>query len=162
LNAWFETLKARAVFRPNIVLPDRTLPNADGRFWPRANAAGWVNSDVTVTMGGGEAPNGTGVAYLEYQLSGATTTSVTRVDGDFATFTVANEGITTVSFWAVDKANNVSVKRSLTIRIDKTAPAVDTSATPPPNAAGWNNTDVTVLFSATDGGSGLTTATPGP
>ncbi|HEY3016369.1 MAG TPA: hypothetical protein VGJ41_14730, partial [Nocardioides sp.] len=160
LNAWFETLKARAVFRPNIVLPDRTLPNADGRFWPRANAAGWVNSDVTVTMGGGEAPNGTGVAYLEYQLSGATTTPVTRVDGDFATFTVANEGITTVSFWAVDKANNVSVKRSLTIRIDKTAPAVDTSATPPPNTAGWNNTDVTVLFSATDGGSGLTTATP--
>ncbi|HYU84047.1 MAG TPA: hypothetical protein VEK80_04515 [Kribbellaceae bacterium] len=160
LNAWFEILKARAVFRPNIVLPDRTLPNADGRFWPRANAAGWVNSDVTVTMGGGEAPNGTGVAYLEYQLSGATTTPVTRVDGDFAKFAVSNEGITTVSLWAVDKANNVSVKRSLTIRIDKTAPTIDTSATPPPNAAGWNNTDVTVAFSATDSGSGLTTATP--
>jgi hypothetical protein len=160
LNAWFELLKARAVFRPNIPLPDLARPNADGRFWPRANAAGWNNTDVTVTMGGGEAPNGSGMAYLEYQLSGATTTPITRVDGDFAKFNVSSEGITTVEFWAVDKANNVSIKRSLTIRIDKTAPSIDTSATPPPNAAGWNNTDVTVLFSATDSGSGLTTATP--
>jgi hypothetical protein len=160
LNAWFEILKARAVFRPIIALPDRTVPSVDGRFWPQANAAGWNNTDVTVTMGGGEALNGTGVAYLEYEMSGATTTALTRVDGDFARFTVSNEGITTVSFWAVDKANNVSTKRSLTIRIDKTAPAVETSATPPPNPAGWNNTDVTVLFSATDSGSGLATATP--
>ena len=78
LNTWFDELVARAVFDPIIALPDRTIPNADGRFWPRPNAAGWNRSGVTVTMGGGEAVNGTGVAYLEYQLSGATTTPVTR------------------------------------------------------------------------------------
>jgi hypothetical protein len=161
LNAWFESLKSRAVFRPNIVLPDRTVPAVEGRLWPRSTVAGWNNSDVTVRMAGGEVPAGTGVNYLEYQLSGATTTPVTRVDGDFAKFTVSNEGVTTVQFWAVDKANNTSTKRTMTIRIDKTAPVVVTSATPQPNAAGWNNTDVTALFSATDaGGSGLATATP--
>jgi len=160
LNAWFDELTARAVFDPNIVLPDRGLPNADGRFWPRPNAAGWNRSGVTVTMGGGDAPNGTGVAYLEYQLSGATTTPVVRVDGSFASFPVTNEGVTVVSFWAVDRAGNVSTKRSLTIRIDRTPPDVTAQATPAPNAAGWNNTEVEVLFVAADAGSGLTTPSP--
>jgi hypothetical protein len=160
LNAWFEILKTRAIFRPNIVLPDLTRPSADGRVRPAATGAGWHNTDVTVTLGGGEVPTGTGVQYLEYQLSGATTAPVTRVAGDFAKFTVSNEGITTVTYWAADNANNVSVPRSLTVRIDKTAPSVVTVATPPPNGDGWNNTDVTVLFSATDSGSGLATATP--
>ncbi len=159
LNAWFEILKSRAVFDPNIVLPDRTVPSVDGRLWPRANTAGWHNTDVAVSIGGGEVPAGTGVAHVEYQLSGATTVPLTQVDGERAEFTVSNEGVTTVTFRAVDKAGNVSVTRTLTVRIDKTAPSVDATATPP-NAAGWNNTDVTVVFAATDGGSGLATATP--
>ena len=159
LNAWFEILKSRAVFDPNIVLPDRTVPSVDGRLWPRANTAGWNNTDVAVSIGGGEVPAGTGVAHVEYQLSGATTVPLTRVDGERAELTVSHEGVTTVTFRAVDKAGNVSVTRTLPIRIDKTAPSVDTTATPP-NAAGWNNTDVTVVFAATDGGSGLATATP--
>lgn len=160
LNAWFEVLKSRAVFRPNVVLPDRTIPNADARPWPRANPAGWNNTDVTVSLGGGEVPAGTGVAFLEYQLSGATTSPVVHVDGESGKLTVSNEGITTVQYWAVDKANNISTKRTVTIRIDKTAPSVTTSATPEPNQAGWNSTDVTALFSATDSGSGLATVTP--
>jgi hypothetical protein len=159
LNAWFEILKSRAVFDPNIVLPDRTVPSVDGRLWPRANTAGWNSTDVAVSIGGGEVPAGTGVAHIEYQLSGATTAPLTQVDGERAEFTVSHEGVTTVTFRAVDNAGNVSVTRTLTIRIDKTAPSVDTTATPP-NAAGWNNTDVTVVFAATDGGSGLATATP--
>jgi len=159
LNAWFEILKSRAVFDPNIVLPDRTVPSVDGRLWPRANTAGWNNTDVAVSIGGGEVPAGTGVAHVEYQLSGATTVPLTRVDGERAELTVSHEGVTTVTFRAVDKAGNVSVTRTLPIRIDKTAPSVDTTATPP-NAVGWNNTDVTVVFAATDSGSGLATATP--
>ena len=160
LNTWFDELVARAVFDPIIVLPDRTVPNADGRFWPRPNAAGWNRSGVTVTMGGGEAVNGTGVAYLEYQLSGATATPVIRVDGSFASFPVTNEGVTNISLWAVDRAGNVSTKRPLTVRIDRTPPAVTAVATPAPNPAGWNSTPVEVLFTATDTGSGLATTSP--
>jgi hypothetical protein len=37
------------------------------------------------------------------------------------------------------------------INIDKTAPSASASASPGPNANGWNNTDVTVSFSGTDG-----------
>jgi hypothetical protein len=163
LNAWFETLKSRAVFDPNIVLPDRTVPSVEARPWPRATAAGWNNTDVSVGIGGGEVPTGTGVSYLEYQLSGATTSPVIRVEGESAKLSVSNEGVTNVQYWAVDKANNISTKRTLTVRIDKTAPSVSTSATPQPNAAGWNRTDVTALFTATDsGGSGLATTTPQP
>ncbi len=160
LNAWFEVLRSRAVFDPNVVLPDRTVPAVDGRVWPRPNTVGWNNTDVTVSFGGGDIPAGTGVARLEYQLTGATTLPLTQVAGERAAVTIANEGVTTVTFRAVDNAGNVSVTRTLPIRIDKTAPAVVTTATPPPNAAGWNNTDVAVSFAATDGGSGLVTATP--
>ena len=84
LNTWFDELVARAVFDPIIVLPDRTVPNADGRFWPRPNAAGWNRSGVTVTMGGGEAVNGTGSGLPRVPALGATATPVIRVDGSFA------------------------------------------------------------------------------
>ncbi len=161
LNAWFETLKSRAVFDPNIVLPDRTLPSAEIKLWPKATAAGWNNTDVSVGIGGGEAPTGTGVNHLEYQLSGATTSPVTQVGGEYAKLTVSNEGVTNVQYWAVDNAGNIGTKRTMAVRIDKTAPSVVSSATPQPNTAGWNNTDVTVQFAATDsGGSGLATTTP--
>jgi hypothetical protein len=161
LNAWFETLKSRAVFDPNIVLPDRTLPSAEIKLWPKATTAGWNNTDVSVGIGGGEAPTGTGVNHLEFQLSGATISAVTPVAGDYAELTVSNEGITNVQYWAVDNAGNIGTKRTMAVRIDKTAPSVVTSATPLPNAAGWNKTDVTAQFTATDsGGSGLATTTP--
>ena len=38
-----------------------------------------------------------------------------------------------------------------------TPPAITAIVTPPPNAADWNNTDVTVTFECTDSGSGIAT-----
>ena len=60
---------------------------------------------------------------------------------------------------AVDAANNESTnsnEASATPR-DGTAPTISGSGTPPPNAAGWNNMDVTVTFECADSGSGIAT-----
>ena len=40
---------------------------------------------------------------------------------------------------------------------DGTPPTITANVAPPPNAAGWNNTDVTVTFECTDSGSGIAT-----
>jgi hypothetical protein len=45
--------------------------------------------------------------------------------------------------------------------VDHTPPTIDASIDPPPNAAGWNATDVTVVFVCADSGSGVATC-PAP
>ena len=161
LDRWFDAMVGRAVFRPNVALPDVAVPAVDGRLWPRANAAGWNNTPVTLSIGAGEVPAGTGVDRVEYQLSGATQTGVITVPGSRATRVIEADGVTTATFWSVDKAGNTSARRSLTIRVDRTPPRVTAVVAPPPNADGWSSTDVTVVFSGTDaGGSGLVSSAP--
>jgi hypothetical protein len=46
------------------------------------------------------------------------------------------------------------------LKIDLTPPVITPSVTPPPNAAGWNNTDVTVAFTVGDPVSGIASAWP--
>lgn len=47
------------------------------------------------------------------------------------------------------------------VGVDNDAPTISATASPAPNAAGWNNTDVTVSFSCTDATSGIATC-PSP
>lgn len=42
---------------------------------------------------------------------------------------------------------------------DRTAPTITGAASPPPNAAGWNNTNVTVTYTCNDGLSGIASCT---
>jgi hypothetical protein len=46
------------------------------------------------------------------------------------------------------------------VSIDQTPPTITTAVSPPANADGWNNTDVTVIFACTDALSGIATCTP--
>ena len=55
---------------------------------------------------------------------------------------------------AVDNAGNTA-SSSVILNIDKKPPTIIPHINPPPNAAGWNNTDVTVSFECTDEGSGV-------
>jgi len=50
--------------------------------------------------------------------------------------------------------------KSVTVRLDKTPPAIHAAQSPSANASGWNNTDVTVSFTCSDGGSGLAAGSP--
>jgi hypothetical protein len=110
---------------------------------PAPNAAGWNNSNVSITWTASDA--GSGVA------SGPTPAS-DSVSGPTA-------GVTKTAT-ATDRLGN-SGNGSVTVKLDKTAPSINASRLPAANAAGWNNTDVTVSFTCSDTLSGIKSCTGG-
>jgi hypothetical protein len=135
---------------------DKTAPVTVATTTPASNAAGWNSNNVTVTLNSTDNAGGSGLQSINYSLSGAQTGSAV-VSGSPATFAISAEGTTTVSYFATDVAGNVESTKSLTIKIDKTAPVTVAATTPASNAAGWNSNNVTVTLNSTDnaGGSGL-------
>src|SRR5262249_59770565 len=55
---------------------------------------------------------------------------------------------------AIDKAGNTAGTKAI-LNIDKTPPVIAATVSPSPNAAGWNNTSVTVSFNCSDALSGV-------
>ncbi len=104
---------------------------------PEANGAGWNNSDVTVTWD--------------------CTDNVSDLLHNAVTQTVSDEGADqSATGTCEDLAGNTAEDTVTGINLDKTAPGVAyTSASPAANAAGWNNSDVTAMFTATDNLSGF-------
>ncbi|MGH3373083.1 MAG: OmpL47-type beta-barrel domain-containing protein, partial [Nocardioidaceae bacterium] len=132
-------------------IPPTTTAAAD----PAPNAKGWNPTNVTVTLNAVDNPGGSGVKEIHYAAEGVI--GPTTVPGSTASFTVTDEGVTTVTYFAVDNAGNEEAERTLELKIDKTNPTIDGGRTPLPNENGWNNTDVTVFVQASDehGGSGI-------
>ncbi|HKP18843.1 MAG TPA: hypothetical protein VJT84_10200, partial [Gaiellaceae bacterium] len=120
---------------------DKTNPQISaGTPSPAANGNGWNNTDVSVTFDCSD-PGGSGVeAATDVQ------TVSTEGAGQSATGT------------CTDLAGNTASATKNGINIDKTKPSVSASPSPAPNANGWNNTDVTVTYDCTDGGSGVDSA----
>ena len=98
-------------------------------------------SPVTVTVEGATIP-----------LQGNTFTS--------AAITLGANGPQVLHVTATDAAGNSSAA-AITLKIDRTPPLISGSVTPVPNAAGWNNTAVTVTFTCSDADSGIATC-PAP
>ncbi|MGY1778843.1 OmpL47-type beta-barrel domain-containing protein [Geodermatophilus sp. SYSU D01036] len=88
----------------------------------------------------------------EQVAAGATTTVSVPLSGS---------GTGTVTYWAVDDAGNVERANAVALKWDNIAPTVSHSLSPASNAAGWNNADVTVTFTARDDdrGSGVASVT---
>jgi hypothetical protein len=112
---------------------------------PAANDNGWNRTHVTTTWQCADA------------LSGVQQPTVVA--------TLAAEGADqSAEGTCVDQAGNKRAASVDGINIDMTAPALDYGAQQPPaNANGWNNTPVTIPFTATDALSGVQqTSIPGP
>jgi hypothetical protein len=112
-------------------------------------ADGWYTRDVRVTLEGTDAC--AGVDKTEYSLDGGATW--TAYSG---TLTITTEGTTSIAFRSLDVAGNIEEARSLTLRLDKTAPAMDLTATPsviwPPNG---ETVEATLTAAGSDAISGL-------
>jgi IPT/TIG domain-containing protein len=129
-----------------VIKIDKTAPTLTfGAASPTANAAGWNNTTpVTISFTAGDA------------LSGVASTSMASP----LTFAVETSGATQ-SVTVTDVAGNSATFTSQVVKIDTTPPTLTFgSASPAANAAGWNNTNVAVQFTAADALSGVAGTNP--
>jgi YVTN family beta-propeller protein len=146
-----------SVIEDEIVAVDTTPPTTAATSAPGPNALGWSRGDVTVHLAAIDDAGGSGVREIRFVATGAQTVASTTVPGASADVVIATEGVTAVSFFAVDNAGNTEAQRSVIVRIDRTAPTTVAAVVPAPNVLGWSRDDVAVHFAASDnaGGSGV-------
>jgi len=121
--------------------PDTEPPIITASTSPAPNANGWNNSDVTTTFACVDNEGGSGVASVTGPV-------VVTSEG-------ANQQLVGT---CTDNAGN-SATVTVTVNLDKTPPNITASTAPPPNANGWNNSDVTVSFECVDALSGVASLT---
>jgi hypothetical protein len=118
---------------------DLTPPIITPSVSPSPTAAGWNNTNVTVTWTATD------------PTSGVAADATSGCDP----MTLSAETAGTVITCTATNGAGLMRSVSVTIKIDKTPPTAVASATPAPNGAGWNNTNVTVAFAGTDALSGI-------
>jgi hypothetical protein len=145
-------------FNPPIVTPevvhvvDTNPPATTATPSVDPTVHGWNRTDVTVTLRGADGANGSGVKEMRVRVDGGPEQVVA---GAAAVISLTDEGVHTISYFAVDNVGNTEAGRVVTVRIDKTAPVVTGARATPPNRHGWNNGPVVVSFTASDTLSGI-------
>ena len=128
---------------------DNTGPVVAAALAPAANAAGWNNANVGITWSATDAGSG--------MVGGSAAGPTPSTDN----VTASTAGVTKTATGAKDALGNGPSSGSVTVKLDKTAPSIDASRAPAANAAGWNNTNVTVGFTCSDALSGIKSCTGG-
>ncbi|HVE47701.1 MAG TPA: Ig-like domain-containing protein [Acidimicrobiales bacterium] len=114
-------------------------------------------NDDTPTLAGQAEPGST-VALLRGGTVVDSTTASAAGDWQF-TSTALTDGSYVFVARATDAAGNPASSDSLTVVVDTTAPGIAYFSRTATNTAGWNNTDVTVVWNCSDSSSGPTSLT---
>ena len=109
------------------LLPDDTVvskedqdslpPTTDISLSGTQGTNGWYIGDVTITLFAQDNENGSGVEKTEYSIDNGATWSVYT-----ESLTRSQEGITTLQYFSTDKQGNREAAKTLSVKIDKTAP----------------------------------------
>lgn len=99
----------------------------------------WNNNNVTGTINAVDNAGGLGVKEIHYSINGG---AETVIAGDNANFTINEEGVSNLSYYAVDNAGNVEQSKSIEVKIDKTAPTLSFSGN-----LGTYSTDMNISIS---------------
>jgi hypothetical protein len=121
-----------------------------------ANHLPWYSGPVTVNITGSDGSGGSGVQSVSYSAAGALTIALQTIAGNLASVVVnpAADGKTTVSYSALDNANNSSgAPQNIVAAIDRTPPAVPCSGGS--NTTQWFATDQSVTCTPSDAGVGI-------
>jgi hypothetical protein len=125
---------------------DKTAPTITPTPLPAPNAAGWHRTDLIANFECSDALSG---------IDRLATDSGCGPNLAVFTETARRE----IVGRATDKAGNTA-SATLVVKLDKTPPTIVGTASPGPNAAGWNKTDVTVAFECSDALSGIASCGP--
>jgi len=123
------------------VYSDAIDPVTTATVAPAPNANGWNQAAVSVSLEATDLASGLNdtpagwVDLLQYSLAGAQTGTETVVAGHSASFGVAPEGVTKVSYFATDAAGNEEASRTLDVKIDGAPPVL--SGLPSEGCALW-------------------------
>src|SRR5215208_5331085 len=127
---------------------DTTKPSTSATRSVEPNAAGWNKENVTVRLNATDNQGGSGVQKITYSASGAQTIAQTDATGDSVEVILDKEGTTTLTYHATDKAQNVEDQKSLTVKIDKSAPTGSVIIND--GASRTRSRSVTLTLNATD------------
>jgi len=127
---------------------DTTKPSTSATRSVEPNAAGWNKENVTVRLNATDNQGGSGVQKITYSASGAQSIAQTDAPGDLVKVALDQEGTTTLTYYATDKAGNVEDQKTLTVKIDKSAPTGTVSIND--GASRTRSRSVTLTLSATD------------
>jgi hypothetical protein len=133
--------------KTSVADPDTTKPSTSATRSVEPNAAGWNKEDVTVNLNATYNQGGWGVQKITYSASGAQSIAKTDAPGSSVDVKLDQEGTTTLTYYATDKAGNVEDQKSLTVKIDKTAPEVKTISPSAGATRVSRDTKVTAQFS---------------
>ncbi len=125
------------VIRVDVEAPT-TVGSFSGTWWYDV----WYQSPVQVYLNPSDSASG--VASTYYTIDGGATQTYTGL------FNISNGGIHTVNYWSVDRAGNTEAQKSLTVRVDNTAPTTQLSASGTAGANGWYRSAVQVSLNASD------------
>lgn len=136
----------------NFTTADTNPPTTSAGAAP-APVFGYYADPTTITLSAIDDTGGSGVAAIQYQLDGGTTTTYS------GPFQVTGAGQHTLTFASRDNAGNVEATRTLEIVIgtpppDTTAPTTSASLAPAA-VGGFRPTSTTVTLSASDVGYGV-------
>lgn len=128
------------------------------------NSSGWSNNDTPVTLRAKDNLGGSGVKSLAFSGNGAQTIPAGTITNDDNPLTfpqpsgindvveknllVTQEGITTLTFFAKDKANNVETTNTYDIKIDRNPPLSQ-------HTSSSSNNEINFSLTATDALSGV-------
>jgi hypothetical protein len=129
---------------------DNTAPTSTAALSQEPNQAGWHKQDVTVTLSATDNQGGSEVKELTYSATGAqpiTSTTVLANELPKQLPIITTEGTTTISYFATDNASNQEAPaKTLTVKLDKTAPSFPVITSPTNNSF---DRDGTITLSGT-------------
>jgi hypothetical protein len=126
---------------------DTVAPTTSASTSPAPNAAGWNNSNTTVTLNATDNTGGSGVKQITYSLNGGQPTTVT---GSTASVVVTANGTTTITYFATDNAGNVEAQKSTVVKLDTKAPTVTITSGTINTTGGFETGTATAGFSGVD------------
>jgi hypothetical protein len=126
---------------------DKSAPTTTAALSAQPNANGWYKQNVTITLRATDQAALSGIKEITYSATGAQPIAQTKVSGSSKQLTITKDGQTTITYFATDQAGNAQQPKTLTIKMNKSAPRV-LSVTPADGTMGVDRgTNLTATFS---------------